>query len=137
MPRVSKSQAEWKQDLTPEQYAVLREKATEAPFSGALLNHHGTGIYQCAACGEDVFSSESKFDSTTPGLIGWPSFTTVKSNDAIKLVEDRSLSGEHRLEVVCRTCGSHLGHLFPDDSSPNGQHYCINSLSLQFKKAGR
>jgi len=124
---------EFKQKLTPEQYRALREKATEAPFSGKLLHNHDTGQYSCAACGALLFSSDAKYDSTTPGLIGWPSFSEAANNDALLLKADNSF-GMHRTEVICRNCGSHFGHLFEDPSSPNGQHFCINSVALDFKK---
>lgn len=124
----------WKQKLTPEQYAVLRQKGTEPPFSGKLLNNNDNGDYTCAACGKVLFKSDSKYDSHTPGLIGWPSFSDVAASDAVELIDDNTL-GMHRTEVICKNCGSHLGHLFPDDSSPNGQHYCINSASLEFDPA--
>lgn len=124
---------DWKQKLTPEQYHVLREKGTEVPGSGALLHNTDTGNYTCAACGQIIFTSDSKYDSTTPGLVGWPSFSEAAKDDAIKLVPDRSL-GMERTEVQCAQCGSHLGHLFDDPSSPNGQHYCINSVALGFTK---
>lgn len=123
---------DWKNKLTPEQYHVLREKGTEVPYSGTLLQNKDTGMYACAACGTEVFSSEAKYDSTTPGLLGWPSFTEAAKNEAIELKSDESI-GMHRVEVTCKTCGSHLGHLFDDPSSPNGKHYCINSVALDFK----
>jgi peptide-methionine (R)-S-oxide reductase len=125
------SDDEWKLKLTPEQYHVLREKGTEAPGTGKLLHNHDTGDYVCAACGNVVFKSGSKYESTTPGLIGWPAFTEAADNDAVELQPDDSL-GMSRTEVVCTKCGGHLGHLFDDPSSPNGQHYCINSTALDF-----
>jgi len=127
------SEDEWKQKLTPEQYHVLREKGTEVPGTGDLLYNKEDGMYVCAACGQPLFSSETKYDSTTPGLIGWPSFSEAASNDAIELRDDNTL-GMHRTEVVCKNCGGHLGHLFDDESSPNGKHFCINSVSLNFEK---
>lgn len=127
------SDENWKDKLTPEQYHVLREKGTEVPGSGALLHNTDTGNYTCAACGQIIFTSDSKYDSTTPGLVGWPSFSEAAKDDAIKLVPDHSL-GMERTEVQCARCGSHLGHLFDDPSSPNGQHYCINSVALGFTK---
>ncbi|PIZ62245.1 peptide-methionine (R)-S-oxide reductase [Candidatus Saccharibacteria bacterium CG_4_10_14_0_2_um_filter_52_9] len=126
------SEDEWKQKLTKEQYQVLREKGTEPPFSGTLLNEKGSGDFVCAACGAPVFKSDTKYDSTTPGLIGWPSFSDVADGDAVELVDDNSF-GMQRTEVICKNCGSHLGHLFEDESSSNGKHYCINSCSLDFK----
>ncbi len=130
---MQRSEDEWKQKLTPEQYHVLREKGTEAPFSGKLYENTATGEYTCAACGTVVFKSGAKYESHVPGLDGWPSFSDVAASDAVELQEDATL-GMHRTEVVCKTCGSHLGHLFDDPSSPSGQHYCINSVALDFKK---
>lgn len=127
------SDDEWKQKLTPEQYHVLRQKGTEVPGTGELLYNNESGMYVCAACGQQLFSSDTKYDSTTPGLIGWPSFSEAANNEAIVLQDDNSL-GMHRTEVICKNCGGHLGHLFEDHSSPNGQHYCINSAALDFKK---
>ena len=127
----SKSDAEWKQELSPEAYRVLREKGTEAPGSGELLYNEAEGMYACGACGNPLFSSDAKYDSKTPGLIGWPSFCEMVNNDAVELKDDNSMF-MHRTEAVCARCGSHLGHLFEDPTSPNGQHYCINSLSLKF-----
>lgn len=128
------SQDSWKQKLTPEQYRVLRQKGTEVPGSGKLLQNRKTGTYTCAACGHALFTSQSKYDSTTPGLIGWPSFSTVKNSNNVKLEADNTL-GMQRVEVTCAKCGSHLGHVFDDESSPTGQHYCINSVSLDFKSS--
>lgn len=125
---------EWKQRLTPEQYHVLREKGTEVPGSGKYVDTYDDGMYHCAACGQPLFKSDTKFESTMPGLIGWPAFAEAVSADAIELQDDDSL-GMHRTEIVCKNCGSHLGHLFEDDpSSPNGQHYCVNSAALDFEK---
>ena len=123
---------DWKKKLTPEQYRVLREKGTEAPGSGKYLDFDEAGVYRCVACGAELFKSDSKYESTMPGLIGWPSFSEAANNDALELRDDNSL-GMHRTEVVCKNCGGHLGHLFPDDTSPNGKHYCINSCTLDFK----
>ena len=127
---------EWKDKLTPEQYRVLREKGTEAPGSGKYVDFYEDGEYHCAACGQTLFGSATKYESTMPGLIGWPAFSEAAEKGAVKLQDDDSL-GMHRTEVLCSNCGSHLGHLFADDSSPNGQHYCINSVCLDFapKKA--
>lgn len=126
----------WQDTLTEEQYRVMRQGDTEAPHSGALVKNSKDGDYHCAACGEKLFDSTTKFESTTPGLIGWPAFCDVASHENVVLKEDTSL-GMRRTEVTCRTCGSHLGHLFEDPASPNGQHYCINSIALDFKKRGR
>ncbi len=123
---------EWKQKLSPEQYAVLRQKATEAPFSGELLHMKDDGTYECGACGQVIFHSQAKYDSTEPGLIGWPSFSEAASADAIKLVDDNKL-GMRRIEVLCSSCGGHLGHVFKASDSPTGTHYCINSAALTFK----
>lgn len=125
-------QVDWKKKLTAEQYRVLREKGTEAPGSGKYTDSYDDGMYHCAACGQALFSSETKYESTAPGLIGWPAFSEAAKSGAVKLEDDTS-HGMQRTEVVCNNCGSHLGHLFADDSSPNGQHYCINSVCLDFK----
>lgn len=125
---------ELKKTLSPEQYHVLREHGTEAPGSGKLLYEEEKGEYHCPVCNSLLFTSDAKYESTLPGLIGWPSFSAAASNDALKLVPDDSL-GMSRTEVLCAVCGSHLGHLFDGDpSSPNGQHFCINSAALEFEK---
>lgn len=121
----------WKQKLTSEQYYVMREKGTEMPGSGKLLHNDATGEYRCAACGSLLFKSDAKYETTTPGLTGWPSFSDVVDG-AVELRNDDSFL-MHRVEVVCKTCGSHLGHLFHDMDSPSGQHYCVNSVALNFK----
>ena len=126
------SDDELKKKLTPEQYHILREQGTETPFSGKYLHHNDKGEYTCAACGNVIFKSDTKFDSSAPGLEGWPSFCEAAGGGAIELKDDDTL-GMHRTEVVCKNCGSHLGHLFDDPSSPNGKHYCINSVALDFK----
>lgn len=126
------STADWKKSLTPEQYRVLREKGTEAPGSGKYVDFYESGTYACVACGQELFTSNTKYESTIPGLIGWPAFSEAAARGAVTLEDDTSL-GMHRTEVLCSNCGGHLGHLFPDDSSPNGQHYCINSVCLDFK----
>lgn len=123
---------ELKQKLTPEQYRVMREKGTEAPFSGKLLHNKDVGNYFCSACGTDLFDSKTKFDSAVPGLMGWPSFYEVSNNNRVQLVQDNS-GGMQRTEVICAKCDSHLGHLFDDKLSPNSKHYCINSCALDFK----
>lgn len=127
------SEEEWKKKLTPEQYRILREKGTEAPFTGELLFKKDKGTYNCAACGAILFKSEDKYDSTTPGLWGWPSFADVAKSGVVALVKDSSY-GLQRVEVQCASCGGHLGHLFDDESAPTGQHYCVSSVSLNFKK---
>jgi peptide-methionine (R)-S-oxide reductase len=127
------SEAEWKAKLTPEQYQVLREKGTERPGSGKYLYNDDKGDYRCAACNALLFHSDTKYESTTPGLVGWPSFSEAADSDAVDLVDD-DRHGMHRTEVICKNCGSHLGHLFPDESSPNGKHFCINSAALEFEE---
>jgi len=112
---------------------VLREKGTEVPGSGKLLYNEEEGEYACPVCGSVLFKSDAKYESTTPGLIGWPSFSAAANNKALKLQDDNSMFGMRRTEVLCAVCGSHLGHLFDDPTSPNGQHYCINSAALNFK----
>jgi peptide-methionine (R)-S-oxide reductase len=124
------SDDEWKQRLTPEQYQVLRQQGTEAPFTGALVNNHDTGDYKCAACGQVVFKSGTKFDSGS----GWPSFYDPANTEAVRLVEDSS-HGMSRTEVRCANCGSHLGHVFNDAyDQPTGMRFCINSAALDFQK---
>ncbi len=119
---------DWKKKLTPEQYAVLREKGTEAPFTGKYLNEKRDGMYKCAACGAALFSSETKYDSGT----GWPSFDEALPG-AIKYIEDGS-HGMHRTEVVCANCGSHLGHVFDDGPTKTGKRYCLNSVCLDLEE---
>lgn len=118
--------------LTSEQLHVLRDKGTEAPFSGKYFDHKEDGSYACTVCGSELFKSDDKYESDQLQLRGWPSFAELSSNDAVELVDDNRY-GMKRVEVVCKTCGGHLGHVFPDNSSPTGQHYCINSVCLQFK----
>jgi peptide-methionine (R)-S-oxide reductase len=119
--------------LTDEQKYILFNRGTEPPFSGKYLKHDEKGLYTCANCGKELFTSNSKYQSGQPGLEGWPSFAEAIDNDAIKLEEDYSF-GMHRVEAVCTNCGVHLGHVFDDDTSPSGQHFCINSLAIDFKK---
>ena len=127
--KVHKTEAEWRALLTPEQFHVIRQKGTERPFTGALLNNHSDGVYHCAACDAALFASDKKFESGT----GWPSFWLPVSAEAIEAHEDNTL-GMKRIEVTCARCGAHLGHLFPDGPRPTGMRYCINSVSLGFKE---
>jgi peptide-methionine (R)-S-oxide reductase len=126
--RIVKTDAQWKKELTPEQYHVLREKGTERPFTGAYWNHHAEGIYVCAACSNPLFSSTTKFDSGT----GWPSYWAPIEENHIGTEVDHTF-GMRRVEVHCGRCGGHLGHVFDDGPAPTGQRYCINSVSLEFE----
>jgi peptide-methionine (R)-S-oxide reductase len=127
---IAKSDEEWRAELDPTRFSILREAATERPWSGALLDEKRPGVYTCGACGAELFASETKFDSGS----GWPSFYESLNPDAVTLVTDNSL-GMVRTEVRCASCGSHLGHLFDDaDQTPTGDRYCLNSLSLDFKQ---
>jgi peptide-methionine (R)-S-oxide reductase len=127
---IPKTDAEWRRELTPEQYEVLRRGGTERPFTGALWNSHDDGVYRCAGCGAELFDSSTKFDSGT----GWPSFTEPKVAEAVELRDDSSF-GMRRTEVVCRRCGGHLGHVFDDGPrDAGGLRYCINSCSLDLDK---
>ena len=126
---VEKSDAQWRASLSPQQYAILRQGRTEPPFGGALWDVHEHGVYHCAGCGQVLFESSRKFDSGT----GWPSFWQPADPAAVVTHEDTS-HGMRRVEVVCKGCGGHLGHVFPDGPPPSGLRFCINSASLRFEK---
>ena len=126
--KVNKSDADWRATLTPERYAVLREAGTERPFTGELLHNKAAGTYHCGACGAELFSSQTKYESGS----GWPSFTAPVAEDNVELLEDHT-HGMRRTEVRCARCGSHLGHVFDDGPGPTGQRYCMNSLALEFE----
>ena len=126
---LDKTDEQWRQELSPEQYEVLRKGATERAFTGKYWDNHEDGVFRCAGCGAELFDSDTKFDSGS----GWPSFTEPKVAQAVELREDNSW-GMRRTEVRCARCGGHLGHVFPDGPGPEGLRYCINSAALDFEK---
>jgi peptide-methionine (R)-S-oxide reductase len=128
--KVVKSEEEWKNKLSPVQYKVLREKGTERAFTGPLLDNHDKGVYTCAACGADLFDSDTKFESGS----GWPSFYAPIAKENVATEADDTL-GMRRIEILCRRCGGHLGHVFDDGPKPTGLRYCVNSASLDFEKS--
>jgi len=129
--KIEKTDEQWREELTPEQYEVLRGHGTERPFTGRYVETKDDGMYSCAGCGAELFSSDTKFESGT----GWPSFTEPAVAEAVELRDDTSL-GMRRTEVLCRACGGHLGHVFDDGPGPNGQRFCINSCALDLEARG-
>ena len=130
--KIDKTDQQWREELTPEQYEVLRRKGTEPPFTGRYVHSKEDGMYRCAGCGAELFSSDTKFESGT----GWPSFYQPTEQANIELVRDTS-HGMTRTEVVCGACGGHLGHVFPDGPAPTGQRYCLNSCALELDTSAK
>jgi len=131
----TKPDSYWKERLTPEQYRVMRERGTEAPGAGEYVENNEAGTYSCAACGQELFMSDTKFESTLPGLQGWPAFYAEAAKGRVELKEDNSF-GMHRTEITCARCGGHLGHIFEGDpvvAEKGGTHYCVNSCALKFE----
>lgn len=126
--KLDKTEQEWREELAPEQYEVLRNKGTERPFTGKYVDTEDDGTYTCAGCGAELFTSDTKFHSGS----GWPSFTEPANTENVELVEDDS-HGMRRIEVLCKRCGGHLGHVFPDGPGPTGMRYCINSCALELE----
>jgi peptide-methionine (R)-S-oxide reductase len=130
MEKIEKTEQQWREELSPDEYAVLRKAATEAPFTGEYVDVKDDGVYRCKGCGAELFSSDTKFDSGT----GWPSFTDPANTEAVDLTSDRSLFMT-RTEVTCKACGGHLGHVFDDGPGASGQRWCINSCALDLDRA--
>ena len=133
MRSVTNSENEWRKKLAPQQYNVMRAGGTEPPGSGKYIKKTGDGMYHCAGCGAELFSTKDQFESTEPGLVGWPSFNKAEHLENIELRPDNSID-MRRTEVVCKKSGAHLGHIFDTSDSKTGKHFCINSCALEMKK---